>query len=414
MTQDNLATAQDSYWANKVYDYIYQTSLPLWCEEGFNRNGGFVESLSFNARPDGKIKRLRVHGRQTFIMLYLLRNNPRNRLLPYLQQTKDRVIEAQQFLNNYQSPIEHLYSTLVDNKGDVVNGDILPYDHTFLMMGFGELWLATEDDSYAHKAEYIYRQLKQYFQNSDGSFTLSATLANYPPLKLNYHSQEQNHHMHMFEACLSLYETTHLSLWLERAHKMFALLEKYFFNSEQTLLHEYFHGGWTIDSQKGMQLQPGHYYEWVWLLQRYQSLCGGNETAESIATKLYAYANKYGSNDPDTGLIVDEMMPKGEPLRQTKRLWVQAEALKAHISMCKRSARFGDSASVASITQTIETLLESIFQYYLDPHSCGVWYDQLDATNMNISLNAPASTAYHILLALHEYLKLHSYLKRCK
>lgn len=404
-------------WTDTVQNYIYNISLPLWGSVGVDKeHGGFIESLDFSTNTLTHDKRLRVHGRQTFIMLYLLRNKISKPPLPYSSQIINNVVAAQKFLENYQSPIQDIYYTLVGPKGKLLNNHITPYDHAFLLMGFSELALATSNSSYFDKAERIWRQLEKYFQNNDGTFAISATTNISEPLLVPLHSkQEQNHHMHLFEACISLYQSTNDEIWKTRADAMYKLFKKYFFNTKETLLHEFFLGNWQVDKVIGQQIQAGHYYEWVWLLTRYQNICGGEPSAIKTAKQLYEYANKYGVEVGST-FATDEMLPKGEPLRTTKRLWVQAEALKAHVSMLQLSQSSNNSLNTSNVddyatnelNSRVEAHIGNIFKHYLQPNGkCnGVWFDQMDEKQDNISQNAPASTAYHILLALHEYLQI--------
>src|SRR3546814_17640066 len=75
--------------------------------------------------------------------------------------------------------------------------------------------------------------------------------------------------MHLFEACLVLYETGGDPRHLARAGEIFGLFRTRFFDEELGTLREFFGPAWEGGPAFGYErLDPGHMMEWVWLLSR--------------------------------------------------------------------------------------------------------------------------------------------------
>ena len=116
----------------------------------------------------------------------------------------------------------------------------------------------------------------------------------------------------------------------------------------------------------------------------------------NVAARLFKHADRNGVDRP-AGITYDEIDRSGAPRKAgSKRLWPQTEALKAHLVI----DRVDESLAAADASTMI---LEMMFEHYLK--SNGTWQDQLDANNQGVGTSAPASTMYHVVVALDEYLR---------
>ena len=200
--------------------------------------------------------------------------------------------------------------------------------------------------------------------------------------------RRSNPHMHFLEAMLAWHGATGDPRYLDRANAIIALFQSRFFDPATGTLGEYFEDGWTrAPGEAGDIVEPGHHFEWCWLLVRAAEAGGRDARAEAL--NLYRFGLKHGLDQ--TGLGIDECNRSGRQLRRSRRSWPQTELIKAHIAM-------GDLGSAA-------TTISKLFDYYLTTPVPGLWMDQFDETGAGITQAVPASTLYHLLVAFKEYLQ---------
>ena len=149
---------------------------------------------------------------------------------------------------------------------------------------------------------------------------------------------------------------------------------------------------WTLSSgQKGRTLEPGHAAEWIWLLGLYDRLTGDDHShiREMIFDHLSRQAGPYLIDES----CIDESKPSAhKAVRTTRRLWVQTEWIKAHITLI----RDGYSPAAAMLPDLFEHFMED----YLTPS--GLWQDQCDAKGHDIAATIPVSSMYHIIAMVNE------------
>src|SRR3546814_14289476 len=90
---------------------------------------------------------------------------------------------------------------------------------------------------------------------------------------LSLHDALPISHMHLLEACLALHEATKETAYLDRAGLLLDLFRDRFLVTGS--LREFF----TDDlrpapGDAGRIVEPGHHFEWVWLLHRYGLVTG--------------------------------------------------------------------------------------------------------------------------------------------
>ncbi|MBN8832597.1 MAG: AGE family epimerase/isomerase [Sphingomonadales bacterium] len=220
---------------------------------------------------------------------------------------------------------------------------------------------------------------------------------------------QQNPHMHLFEAAIFLAAFTGKAEFAELADELFGLAEAALFDVESGTLAEFFDADWRRGGAAGpARIEPGHHYEWVWLLNRYGALAG-RQRAFEIADRLFDFARAYGHDEGRTGLIVDAVDENGAVLQSDLRIWPNLEYLKALVSMRERH---GDGAHWDE--DVVEATVRRIHAYFLTrqadgPASVlpdGLWIDYLDGVSLKPKGDhVPASTLYHIMFAFTELLR---------
>jgi mannose-6-phosphate isomerase len=202
--------------------------------------------------------------------------------------------------------------------------------------------------------------------------------------------RRQNPHMHLLEALLALHEASGESQWLTEAAALVALFRTRFFDPASATLGEYFTADWAPDPERGHIVEPGHHYEWVWLLHRYAALAG--RPIEPAAAALHAHAERHGF-DPEHGGIHDQIDRGGAPVLRSRRIWPVAEAIKAEVA--RRDA--GEPVAPG----LPDRLVEHLFAHFLRPARLG-WIETMTAEGSPTNTNLPGSTPYHLFLAAAE------------
>ncbi len=203
--------------------------------------------------------------------------------------------------------------------------------------------------------------------------------------------RRQNPHMHMFEGLLSLWECSNDARYLTQAGELFDLFASRFFRPDPGILGEYFTAALQpAEGLAGRLVEPGHHYEWVWLLRRFEQISG--RSVQPYVDALYGFADRYGFDR--TGLIVDELLVDGSHHAPSRRIWPIAEAIKANLV----EARLGRPQSEDKAA-SLAVLLRDRF---LVSEAAGGWHDRLDHNGVCLSEFMPASTLYHVVSAIDE------------
>lgn len=378
--------------AKQIRDWLAEAALPLWCHAGLDTQaGGFVEKLSLDGRPllDAD-KRMRVQARQIYVYshAHLLDWTPPGEGPSALEAA----YHGFDFLTRQYWHEDGGFVFSVTRNGTHADTRLESYEQAFAIFAFAWHFRATGDENAVAWAERTLAFLDDHL----GDLAQGGYHEN-PAHDL---PRRQNPHMHLLEALLAWHTTTGEDIWLRRARDIFALFRARFFDAETGTLGEFFDGAWTPASgTMGKIIEPGHHYEWVWLLERYAQATGEDVRAEAAA--LYQFAETHGVDrnpGPAADLAYDSVLRHGTSLDENKRLWVQTEAIKAQLARMEFHAD-------ANAALRLEELLERLFALYLAPAN-GCWQDHLDVQGNGFAESAPASSLYHLFLALTEVLRV--------
>ncbi len=212
--------------------------------------------------------------------------------------------------------------------------------------------------------------------------------------------RRQNPHMHLLEAFLALYEATGDALWRARAEAMVELFKAHFFDEDSGTLGEFFTADWRpAPGRAGSLREPGHHFEWVWLLHHYARLTG-DRSQLGPAARLYRFACVRGQeSEPDlVPAVFDEVDSEGRILASTKLLWPQTEAIQAHLARWEFA---GDARAAAAARSHVAGL----FRHYLVDGKAR-WRNQLARDGSELSRELPVRVFYHLFLCFAEILRL--------
>jgi mannose-6-phosphate isomerase len=202
---------------------------------------------------------------------------------------------------------------------------------------------------------------------------------------------EQNPHMHLFEAYLSLHAATGDSCYRADAERIVALYTDRLCSPDKTKVIEFFDSNGVPLPDKGRRIEPGHSYEWYWLLNEYAE-GAHHPVAKEIAAPLMAWAGRYGV-DGRHGGIYSYVDPDGAILDDRKRVWAATECIKAHTVPAREAA-----------TPDAYAALSDWIAYVMKTHFAGAgrWHEYVRRDLHPDSDFMPSSTPYHFAMAALE------------
>ena len=361
--------------AVRVRRWLHEFAWPLWIERGIDTDGLFFEQLDFAGNPDlSAMRRIRVQGRQLFSFAAALAAGHESARMPLARGLA--AVEAHCWAPDGKPGWIH---TLTPD-GEPLDTLRDTYDHAFVLFGLA----ATSRVGFPHAAVLARRTVAfldaQVADPKSGGY-LEGLPASLP--------RRSNPHMHLMEAMLALHEATGEADWLARANAIAALFKRRFFDPRTGTLGEYFTRDLILaEGASGDSVEPGHHFEWSWLLHRLSNT--GGDDYRGQAETLYRFALRHGLGS--SGFAIDECSRAGRPLRTSRRTWPQTELIKAHLA----NGAFDDAARVT------EMLLDS----YLATRVPGLWIDQFDSSGEARSDVVPASTLYHLVVAFEDLLRV--------
>lgn len=372
-----------------VRAWLFDQALPFWAEHGLDTPGrGFLEQLTLDGQAkDPGFKRLRTQARQVYAFSHA-------ELLGWNGPARALADAGWRFLLSTELADGGFPKTL-NADGSVQDPTFDLYDQAFAIYAAAWRWKATGDG----EARAVAHRTLDAVENRLGRLGGRGFQACNPdPGEL-----AQNPHMHLLEACLAWVEATGDVRFRELASRLVDLFLDQFLLTDSGVLIEFFGPDWQpIDGVKGRQVEPGHQYEWVWLLGKAQVLLG--RPLEPAARALHGFAARYGHN-PATRLCWDCIDAEtAEPLKLTSRSWAQTEALKAELALGEHWGAFN--------TDRIGEAVSLLLDRHLDWSPSGVWMDCLDAGGRPVADHVPASILYHVVLAFSELLRLQGDIER--
>jgi mannose-6-phosphate isomerase len=354
-----LADMQKRYW-----DWLAGAALPLWAAAGVDRvQGGFEELLGQDGHPVAAPRRARVQGRQSFVFAYagtLGWDGPWREISEMGLNYMERCYRGE----------DDLYATLAGPDGAIIDRTAMTYDQAFAILAAAALQKhgLGPGEGYALR---LLDRIEALRRHPRGGFIEPG------PRFLS------NPHMHLFEAALAWIEVGGQARWRDLAQEIAALALTSFVDTGHGVLLEQFDAAWApAPGDAGDIIEPGHLFEWAWLLERWARL-GGGDAAHTAAVMLFESGSR--GVDAARNVAMDEVGRDLRPRRATARLWPQTERLKAALIL-----RRDDEARAAA---------QGLWQYLQTPHP-GLWRDKMGEDGHFVEEPAPASSLYHIICAV--------------
>jgi mannose-6-phosphate isomerase len=257
------------------------------------------------------------------------------------------------------------------------------YAQAFALLGLSWYFRLTGDRQVIPVIDATIAHLDEAFATKSGGYLDAVP----PPDNI----RRQNPHMHLFEAFIALTEAIGDERYLAHATAMFELFAGRFFQPSSGTLCEYMNGELApLTDARGRICEPGHHYEWIWLLRQYQRL-SGRDVGPYCAT-MYRHANTHGWDEG--GFIIDELDFFGNVITSSRRSWPHTEGAKANIVEGEAGRADCDEKAAQCLVRLMNTFLAH-------PIPAG-WVDRISADGVPIVEFMPTSTLYHVFGAVTE------------
>ena len=365
----------------KLDKWFIDDVFPLWTAKAIDlKNGGFIESIELSGEPLALSRRALVQARQIYSYTEGGKLNYINKDL-----ANNIVYNNIKFTENYSLQSGAcLHAVDASGKPSAHQSEL--YTQAFMLFGFARAYECLGDEKIKIRALKLLNYLKNKRQNRFGGFI---ECKNGQPLF------ESNPHMHLFEAALEWMRMDSNTEWKNLAHEIYTLFKEKFVNNEMGVVAEHFTEDWQILCENGkFVFEPGHQYEWSWLLQQFQKMTSVNTKEDSL--RIFELAEKYGV-DREVNLAYDEVLSDYTIKKSSSRFWPQCERIKAAVEL-----GLSASSSNRSYFTGIADGAMSALQNYFETSVPGLWHDT-KADGKFILQAAKASSLYHIINAVSEY-----------
>ena len=367
--------------SNNFFRTFTDKTLPFLSEHGWDKKyGGLFETLDSQGKKGPEdFRRVMVHGRQLFVFSR------------WSGLTGDKTFERMAnnifaYLTNnfWDLDCEGWYSRVtIDGKPLDLTKDL--YAHAFVLFGL------------VHYAEYIgkrdaepwirktIRVLQEHFLRSDGSYKEKM---NRCFLDKTVNQRSQNPHMHLLEAALALSKCYEGNQYSSLVKSLLTLFCETFLDKKKLIIREYLNRNFNPNKEIGHIIEPGHHYEWAWLL---------NWTAETLdqpelkglGARILSQSLEFGWDTEFEG-VFDQINAKDVTiLKSSKRLWPVLELIKA---LCV----YPSEQNFIYLKNCLETVLEHYF------NETGTWVEHYTQNWQVLSDKMPVSSAYHLGMACLE------------
>jgi mannose/cellobiose epimerase-like protein (N-acyl-D-glucosamine 2-epimerase family) len=366
-------------------EWLEDIALPLWWQAGAAKpEAGFYERLRQDGSPMHQDdRRARVQPRQVYC--YAMAGifgwaGPWRKAIDHGQSWFDKTF----LLGN------KFYGNLADYNGIMLDPSFDLYNQAFALFAGASVAAAMPERATREheKANRILGWIKECYGHPLGGF--EDGVPSIEPLR-------SNPHMHLLEAALA-WEVIQGSdaRWMSLSDEIAELAFSRFIDANTGALREYFDHSWLpIHGEQGQIIEPGHQFEWAWLLTRWGER-RANNTAIEIAKRLFEIGETFGVCEA-RGVAVMGLNDSFCIIDGDARLWPQCEWLKASLRLALNSGGDESDRYLQSALRAHDAL-----SFFLAAPTPGLWYDRWEPGKGLIDEPAPASSFYHIVSCIYE------------
>lgn len=361
--------------------WLFDAALPLWSTKGFDpATGGFAERFLADGAPEFVPVRARVQTRQIFTFSVAGR-------LGWGGPWRRMVEQATGFYLRNFLRADGAFRFSYEPAGA---GDETPYlyEQAFSLLALAEAVVALERrDDVRDVARRLAGEYIAGLRNPSGGFRETAD-----------RPYQSNPHMHLLEAALAWERVDDDPMWRDLADEIVELASTKFIDRQGGFLREFFNSDWSPASgEAGRIVEPGHQFEWAWLLRRW-SIRRDRPELTNVARRLFEIGAAHGV-DRSRDVAVDVLDIDLKVVKPTARLWPQTERIKAAVIMSEAPGADAERC-VAEANSAINGL-----RRYLQTPVPGMWRDSVLPDGALADGPAPATSFYHIIAAIDELVR---------
>jgi mannose/cellobiose epimerase-like protein (N-acyl-D-glucosamine 2-epimerase family) len=359
---------------SRLVEWLAADAYPLWSQNGIDPgNGGFAEALDANGHAMALPRRARVHPRQVYAF-------SQARAFGWRGDATAIVSRGMEYFERHYRRADGLFRTMTDAGGAVLDERALLYDQAFALLGYAAAAAALDARAeFETRAVSLRHMIEAHLRTEDGA---------YHSLEGSAGHRESNPHMHLLEAYLAWAEIGQDAGWAAGVRAIAELALSRFIRDSGAIGESYLATWQPAPGMAGRVVEPGHQFEWAWLLLR----CERWHPAPALrgaALRLISIGERFGVRN---GVAIDAMYDDFSIKDARARLWPQTERLKAALLA---AALTGE----AHYEAMAESAVMSLFPY-LDAAVPGLWRDMRLPNGEFVGSPVPASTFYHLVGAI--------------
>ena len=370
-----------SHAQKSARSWLFDSALPLWWARGADHEGGgFYEKLQQGGSPEGKPMRVRVQARQTYVYAHA-------GVLGWQGPWRAAMEHGLSFMLTRYRRSDGSFRSTPDEADTAVD----LYDQAFVLFALAHAYAArSASPKFAPAtlldiATGLMTRIDADLRLEGGGYR--AGLPTQPVLR-------SNPLMHLLEAMLAWVDAGVSGRFREVAIELCELATDHLIDHDRGAVGECFTDGWApYGSAAAQSYEPGHQFEWAYLLMKAQSLLG-IDTRRTCAA-LQAFAERHGI-DAARGVAFFSVDRDGRPTESRARLWAQTERLRTSLVFAGKG--WGDAAVSRRAAMESFTAL----QRFIDVPLPGLWHEWMDAEGRFDIAPSPASSLYHLMTGMDE------------
>ncbi len=376
--------------AQSIRQWALEHVCPYWRERIVDPRGGYFESLDEHGEAGlSPAKTVLNQARLTYVFSHAALLGGR----ADFRKAADHGFAYLQRSSGINGQFEGWHRS-TNVQGVVLDSARDAYDQAFVIFAMAWYHRASASQEALRLAERTFDFLKDNLRDAvHGGF-----FEEYPAI--DRLPRRQNPHMHLLEAMLAMHAATGQKLWLDRAAGIIELFKEVFFDRKTESLVEFFDAKWKIaQGDPGRLREPGHQFEWVWLLGQYANQAGADDF-EAYARALFSFGTTHGIDPAGRlrGIVIDSVNADGTVHADSKLLWPQTEYIKACISRFETTQEtFYKDAAFAH--------LHLVREHFFRDDGAN-WVNQVSRDGLPLVSETPARILYHLFLALAELMRI--------
>jgi mannose/cellobiose epimerase-like protein (N-acyl-D-glucosamine 2-epimerase family) len=366
--------------------WFIEQAMPFWGTQGTDwAHGGFFERFSLGGQPLDEPRRTRVVARQVYVATQA-------KALGWTGPFDALLAHGLSFLLGKLRQSDHTFAASVTVGGEVVNASFDLYEQAFALFALAQAHQALSEPSeqarLVEASRLTRHALMARYKHPSFGFEESAPPAS--PLKANPH-------MHMLEATLA-WETQAVAdaaEWRALSDEIAELALQKLIDPATGALSECFDAHWQrLPGEAGDVVEPGHQFEWAWLLMRWGHARQRPEAIEA-ARKLIDIGETHGTC-ATRGVAFNQINHAMQVVDASAKLWPQTERIKAWCALAQH-ARSG--AELATALQGAHRAMQGLMPYLNHP-TPGLWQEIMLPNSEFTTEPCRASSLYHIVCAI--------------